>query len=144
MGGLGRTGKEVKMKYLLIIFCAIGFVFGQADDTIVPVHDYINVKGGVERGVYQIQPNNGKWQKSKKHIYYLDTVYCTFTIHHRSSYGLGKDTIIKYKALYIKDQKSDSLPTGDSLGGKPCSATTIMRAANGIFGEIHDTDVVKR
>ena len=132
------------MKILLMVIFVVGVTFAQSSDTIVPVTDWTNAKGGTERGIYQIAPNNGAWQKSKKHIYYLDTVFCMYPIHHRSSYSLAMDTIIDNRPLYIKTIKSDSLATGDSLGGKPCYSTTIMRAANGIFGEIHDTTVLRR
>ena len=126
---------------LAVLFFAVSVMPQQ--DTTQQGYEYTNVKGGVELPAIEIVPNKGKWQPSRKHIYKGDTVRALVTTTHTTASGLGKDTVMN-TIVYIVTGKCDSLPTGDSLGGKPCYQTRSLRNTVWVFGFINDTSVLKR
>jgi hypothetical protein len=132
----------MKALFLMIVFVLAFSVVAQ-QDTTQQGYEYTNVKGGVELPAIEVQPNKGAWQKAKKHIYKGDTVKALVTTTHTTASGLGKDTVMN-TIIYIVTGKCDSLPTGDSLGGKPCYQTRSLRNTVWVFGFINDTSVLKR
>jgi hypothetical protein len=132
----------MKALFLMIVF-GLAFSGVAQQDTTQQGYEYTNVKGGVELPAIEVQPNKGAWQKAKKHIYKGDTVKALVTTTHTTASGLGKDTVMN-TIIYIVTGKCDSLPTGDSLGGKPCYQTRSLRNTVWVFGFINDTSVLKR
>jgi hypothetical protein len=125
-----------------LIVALFGLVLAENQDT-TSVSESRNVKGGIEMPAIEVKPNNGNWQPARKHVYNKDTVFMLITTRHSTSSGLGWDTIMN-KRVYVDSIKADSLPTGDSLGGKPCYQTKELRNVALIFGFVHDTGVAKR
>ena len=132
----------MKALFLMIVF-VLAFSGVSQIDTTQQSSEWINVKGGVELPAIEVKPNKGAWQKSKKHIYYKDTVRALVKTFHSASSGLGVDTIMN-TTVYIDTIKADSAATGDSLGGKPCYQTKELLNTSWFFGFVHDTSVLKR
>jgi hypothetical protein len=133
---------------ILSLFSVLLFAWGasaQDDSVSVVASDGYNVKGGYELFPFEWRPHKGKWLPARDHGYYRDTLICLgYVWLRKSGSGVPNDTFARNAKLLTIDNKLDSLPTGDSLGGKPCYLARVPFNFVTNIRVIHDTSVTRR
>jgi hypothetical protein len=135
----------MKKVMVFLIVALFGLAFAVDDSVTTIVTDFINVKGGYELPPFQWQPHKGEWLPARDHGYYGDTLISLgYTWLRKTGSGVANDTFGRNARLLTINYKLDSLPTGDSLGGKPCRLARVPRNFGTFIYVVHDTSVTRR